>query len=87
MEWIETQWRRPGELGKHGIQIDLIVSPFYEGEKYAVRNSGYCLNKKGSWEAEPLPSSRTDAFYKRCRFDTLEDAAKAADAKIAKEAK
>jgi hypothetical protein len=35
---------------------------------WAVVESGCCLNKKGQWEYEPLPSNRTKAFLKRCRF-------------------
>lgn len=59
--------------------IELTISPFYEGKRYAVRNQlGRVLNKSGKWEHEPIPSSRTDAFYKRCRFDSLESASLAA---------
>jgi hypothetical protein len=47
--------------------------------RWAVRCKGHCLNKKGVWEYEPLPSNRTEAFLKRCRFDTAEQARKAAD--------
>ncbi len=45
--------------------------------KYAVRQSGACLNKLGEWEYEPIPSSRDEAFFCRCRFASWEDAAKA----------
>ena len=43
-------------------------SPFYEGERWAVRQGCRCLNKDGGWEIEPQPSSRDDEFYSRCRF-------------------
>jgi hypothetical protein len=49
-------------------------SPFYNGEKWAVRCLGFCLTKTAGWEYELIPSSRDDAFYARCRFDTLEQA-------------
>lgn len=49
-------------------------SPFYDGERWAVRWYGHCLTKTAEWEYEPMPSSRDDAFYARCRFDTLEQA-------------
>ena len=49
-------------------------SPFYDGEKWAVRKGGNCLTKTGEWEWEPMPSSRTDDFYERCRFESLEKA-------------
>ena len=35
------------------------------------------LNKQGQWEDEPIPSSRTDDFLARCRFDSLEECATA----------
>ena len=42
---------------------------------WAVRRmGGWCLNKKGGWEYEPMPSSRTAAFFKRCRWPTPEAA-------------
>ena len=43
-------------------------------EKWAIREEGCCLNKQGEWEFEPLPSSRTDDFYDRCRWDTADAA-------------
>lgn len=44
--------------------------------KVALR--GDVLAKDGEWEWEPIPSGRDDAFYARCRFDTFEEAWKAA---------
>lgn len=35
------------------------------------------LNKQGKWEDEPNPSSRTNEFLSRCRFDSLEECADA----------
>lgn len=46
---------------------------------WAVCLRGYVLNKKGKWEYEPIPSSRTDAFLKRCRFNGLLEAVRAAE--------
>ena len=46
--------------------------------RYGTADYPYVLNKSGVWEWEPQPSSRTDAFLERCRFDTLEEATKAA---------
>lgn len=43
-------------------------------EKWAIREQGACLNRFGNWELEPQPSSRTDAFLRRCRFDSPQDA-------------
>lgn len=44
--------------------------------KVAMR--GDVLAKDGEWEWEPIPSGRDDAFYARCRFDTFEEAWRAA---------
>ena len=41
---------------------------------WAIRERGACLNKRGEWEFEPMPSSRTPAFFKRCRFKSAEAA-------------
>lgn len=43
---------------------------------WAIREKGCCLNKQGEWEIEPIPSSRTNAFYKRCRWNSAEAALK-----------
>jgi hypothetical protein len=51
-----------------------ILSPFYKGEKWAVRYGQCCLNKDSEWEREPSPSYRTAKFCARCRFDSLGDA-------------
>ncbi len=55
------------------VVIDLVGNP-ENVVRWAIRQAGFCLNRKGDWEYEPIPSSRTEAFFKRCRFNTLEDA-------------
>lgn len=50
---------------------------------WAVRSLGSCLAKDGEWEYESLPSNRTDEFYERCRYATMELAFEAAEKKIA----
>lgn len=53
------------------------TSPFYEGVKWGVNwRSHYVLGKDGTWDYEPLPSSRDDDFYREFRFDSVEDALK-----------
>jgi hypothetical protein len=43
--------------------------------RWALRNNFQnCLNKEGEWEYEPMPSSRDDDFFARCRWDTREEA-------------
>lgn len=41
---------------------------------YAVRYGQLVLNKKGMWEYEPSPSNRTEAFFRRCRYASKEEA-------------
>lgn len=37
--------------------------------KWAIRHFDSCLTKKGTWIYEPLPSARTESFFKKTRFD------------------
>lgn len=71
-EWECVEWKR---LGANPLEDDLSIrlmrSPFYEGDKFAVRRRGLCLTTAGALEWEPMPSSRDDDFYKRCRFDSF----------------
>ena len=59
---------RPGPL------FESSTSPFYDGVRWAVRRGGSVLSHDFAWEFEPMPSDRTDDFYRRCRFATLEEA-------------
>ena len=73
-EWETAQWV-PDDKNKNEIHLDSC-----KPNGYAVRNAfGYCLNKKGFFEYEPLPSNRTVAFFKRCRFSEIYDAMEAYD--------
>lgn len=79
-EWIPIAWQRRSDLdvfNSAAVNIHQCVSRDYPGEKYAVRDGSCCLNKKAKWEREPMPSYRTVAFYRRCRFDSFEDARQA----------
>ena len=52
------------------------TSPFYKGIKWGVKWRGRVLGKDGEWMFEPIPSSRTAPFYKKYRFDSVEEAHK-----------
>lgn len=43
-------------------------------DKWAIYNRGAVLSKDGDWEYEPTPSSRTDEYLQRCRFDSMQEA-------------
>lgn len=83
-EWIATEWMRREDLEAMEAASPVISrmnSPFYEGERFAVRRGRSVLSKTGEWVFEPMPSSRDDAFYKQCRFDTFDEAKAALKAK------
>lgn len=42
--------------------------------KWAIRRGSWCLTKRWEWEFELLPSGRSDAYLKRTRFDSPEEA-------------
>lgn len=74
---VSTQYQFKVDFDSHNISpvtFDRMRSPFYEGEKWAVRRNSSCLAKDGEWEYELIPSSRDDEFYARCRFDSLAEA-------------
>lgn len=76
----EFQLREDFESLRSGnATFNRMISPSYKGEKWAVRRMSSCLAKDGEWEYEPIPSSRDDAFYASCRFDSLEEALAAYD--------
>lgn len=81
-EWIAVEFMRIRELRKLGSDtwvIRRMVSPFYEGERWAARCGGLCLSVDWQLECEPIPSSRDDEFYRQFRFLTFEDAAAAVE--------
>jgi hypothetical protein len=69
----------PDHLDHHLFCVEVHRAPQMSGvEWWAVRRMGRCLSRRGVWEHEPLPSSRTDAWLKRFRFPNLEEALAAA---------
>lgn len=55
-----------------------IVATMWRGEdpsSWAIREGGCVLTKKGEWEMEPIPSSRTEKFLSLTRWDSAEEAA------------
>lgn len=77
------------EMEKHGISpveyafsADERVRVAWRGAAaWAITLDGACLNREGEWEHEPLPSSRDQAFFERCRFG-LDDALRRAVEKL-----
>lgn len=80
MSFMSVQWMwNPSEsTNDYGSPVTIDRCRQLDGTiKYAVRQSGACLSRNGEWEFEPIPSSRTDEFFKSFRFDTWQDAANA----------
>lgn len=76
--WTPCAWNVP-EWPDKISQPTIELVPQMDGpDRFAVRFRGRCLTRLGEWEIEPMPSSRNDAFLKRCRFDTFEAAIDAA---------
>ncbi len=47
----------------------------YRGnDRWAVVDTGSCLNHAGEWEYEPMPSNRDDEFFARCRWPNAREA-------------
>lgn len=42
------------------------------GASWAIVRGQACFTREGIWECEPMPSSRTDEFLARARYDSLE---------------
>lgn len=78
MTWEPSSWTVRGYPDRVSEPEIVRVAQIDGPDLYAVRHRGRCLNKAGEWELEPMPSSRTDAFLARCRFDTMEEAMTAA---------
>lgn len=58
-------------IGSRGTELTHIeIREQRDGkDKWAVVRMGMVLNRAGEWEYEPLPSSRSDAFIRRTRFE------------------
>ncbi len=49
----------------------------FMGSGWAILKDGSThsvLNKNGEWEIQLQPSSRTEDFFQRCRYETLDEA-------------
>jgi hypothetical protein len=64
-----------GPAGWEHENIQVVHTGMSEvADVWAVRKRGWCWNTEDDvWEHEPLPSSRDEEFYERCRF-TLDQA-------------
>ncbi len=71
-----NEYQIEGGTAHHVADVTLRRMPQREGpDLWAIfDHSDVCLNKRGQWEFQPMPSSRTDAFLRRCRFDSAEAA-------------
>lgn len=85
--WVPTAWNRIDQGGKaipphpgRVLTIHKMLSPFYGGTKYAVRNAmGRVLTTSGTWVEEVLGSLRDADIYEKCRFPDFMSAVEAAE--------
>lgn len=86
--WTATTWTQRADLDakeNSAVTIELTVGLDYAGDRFAVRRDRRVLNINAEWEVEPLPTSRKQPFFERCRFKTFQaavDAAEKAGSKI-----
>jgi hypothetical protein len=76
---IPTEWVHDSQVDKSSqIKICRMMSPYYEGIRYAVRLDGMCLSIiTDEFEYETMPSNRDEAFYEEFRFKSFEQAEEA----------
>jgi len=68
---------KPGEYDDHPIMVESARQS--DGSlQWKVMQRGFALNKKGGWDYEPQPSSRTEAYFRAHRWLTLDEAIEAA---------
>lgn len=58
----------------NGIQVVRCIQPDSSSLWKVSKDTLYVLTKTGEFIFEPLPSSRTDEFYKETRFQTFDEA-------------
>lgn len=63
------------DAGAPSDKLHFTIQVVDRGKGWAVSDGTFVLTRGGDWEYEPIPSSRDDGFYERCRF--TEDEAKA----------
>ena len=60
---------QPISYGVRDSELQGRLTMDYTGKgKWAIRFAHQCLSKKGNWIYEPMPSSRTESFFKKTRF-------------------
>lgn len=79
MTWTPTEWTMSPEPPDNIPPVTICRVRGRTGVRYAIRQAGACMDANGEWEIEPIPSSRTDEWLDRFRYDTLEAAKAAAE--------
>lgn len=48
----------------------------HQPDRWAILgcDNGVCLNKKGQWQYQTMPSNRDDEFYEMCRYKNAHEA-------------
>lgn len=69
--WIEPS--KASDFGTTAVSLDACPQ-IDDSILWAVRLRGYVMNRRGEFEYEPIPSDRNEAFTKRCRFETMDEA-------------
>jgi hypothetical protein len=65
----------PLEARESHVYVKNVGHPYGGEPRFAILCDGRdCLNKEGVWEYQVSPSNRSDDFYERCRFASLQEA-------------
>jgi len=72
VKWLIWGHSMEAHPDKRPVYIEVREGP--KGRKYAVTRDSEVLAKDGAWEYEPMPSSRTDEFIERTRFNSFDEA-------------
>lgn len=70
IKWVWDKWD-----GEEPIIIERVSN--YTGTRFAIRRGGDCMDRKGKWEPQPIPSERTNEWLNRFRFYSFDEAAEA----------
>ena len=82
MHWVACSYR-PVDTDVNRDIYEFCVKEMFQMEgppKWAVAmRANWVWTKRGEWEQQPQPSSRTASFLKRARYDTLTEAMRAGE--------
>ncbi len=65
-----------GSNPMRGDPITIEIRDGFKGRKWCIKQFGNVFTKEIAWELEMQPSSRSEEFQERARFNSAEEAAR-----------